>query len=173
MLHVTLFLQLITEKSRRIWMGDMLETQPDAEPLKPGNDFHVYKYSPTSPPIPYSEKDVTKVWQDEEWDANLPQPGFLTDLVLTTRGIETPTKFAIWSGIFAISTILKRDAYLNWGFKPLYPNMYIILVAPPRMCAKSTVIDICEDIFLGLDDLLKSVDLKLAFRKKLNLHHSK
>lgn len=152
---------------------DNIPTVPAPIEKKQATDFHIYKYSPTTPPIPYTEDDVTKIWQDEEWDSKLPQPGFLTDLVLTTRGIETPTKFAVWSGIFAISTILKRDAYLDWGFKPLYPNMYIILVAPPRMCAKSTVIDICEDAFGNMEDLLKSVDHRMAFRKKLNLHHSK
>lgn len=148
-----------------------IETAP--EPLKKPDNHHIYRYSPTSPPVPYTEDDVVKIWEDEEWDSKLPQPGFLTDLVLTTRGIETPTKFAIWSGIFAISTILKRDAYLDWGFKPLYPNMYIILVAPPRMCAKSTVIDICEDAFGNMEELLSSIDMKMAFKKKLNLHHSK
>jgi hypothetical protein len=145
----------------------------ESKPLLKEEGFIIKKYSPASPPVPFVEKDMKKIWQDEPWDVNLPSPGFITDLVYTTRGIETPTKFAVWSGLFAISTILKRDAYLDWGFKPLYPNLYVILVAPPRLCAKSTVIDICEDIFIKVPDILKKANARLAFKKKLNLHHSK
>lgn len=166
-------------KNRRLLMNNNAETTTESdiklvEPaFKSEPRFQIYRYSPSSPPIPYKDSDMTKIWEDEKWDKNLPQPGFITDLIYATRGIETPTKFAAWSGLYAMSTVLKRDAYLSWGFKPLYPNLYVILVAPPRMCAKSTVIDICEDVFIGMEQLLQHVDSKLAFRKKLNLHHSK
>jgi hypothetical protein len=144
--------------------------KPNPEPIPPSHMPVKYRHDP---PVAYRDEDVEKIWEPEPWDVNMPQPGLLTDLVLTTRGIETPSKFAVWSGVFAVSTLLKRDAFLDIGFKPLYPNMYVILVAPPRICAKSTVIDICEDCFKNLPSLLGEVDDVLAFKKMLNIHHSK
>lgn len=132
-----------------------------------------FRYARKRPPVATTEADVTKVYQEEEWDVNLPQPGFLTDLVFSSRGFETTTKFAVWSGVWAISTLLKRDAYLKWFPKNLYPNLYIIFVAPPRICAKSTAVDFCEDAFHEVPAILSSVDDRIAFRKALNLHHSK
>lgn len=137
------------------------------------HEFLLYKYHGDALPVPYSEKDVKKIWEPEEWDRKIPQSGFLTDLIYATRGIETPTKFVVWSGVFAISSLLKRDAYLDWGFKPLYPNLYIILVAPPRICAKSTAIDYAEDSLRMVSDILERTDPITSFKKALNIHHSK
>lgn len=142
---------------------------PEHVPIEP----KAFRYSRRRPPVATTEADVTKVYQEEPWDVHLPQPGFLTDLVFSSRGFETTTKFAVWSAVWAISTLLKRDAYLKWFPKNLYPNMYVIFVAPPRICAKSTAVDFCEDAFHEVPHILASVDDAIAYRKALNLHHSK
>jgi hypothetical protein len=49
---------------------------------------------------------------------------------------ETPRRFWLWGGIFTICGALQRKVWLPYGLDPLYPNMYIMLVAPPGKCRK-------------------------------------
>lgn len=141
------------------------------------HDPHVaplyFKYSTKKPPKAVTDDDVEQIFQRETWDKHLPQSGFITDLVYASRGFETTTKFAVWSAVWAISTLLKRDAYMKWFPKNIYPNIYVLFVAPPRICAKSTAVDFCEDAFREVPAILESVDERVAYRKHLNLHHSK
>ena len=44
---------------------------------------------------------------------------------------EPPRLFKIWSAIAAISTVLERKCYIDWGIEDrLYPNMFIVLCGP-------------------------------------------
>ena len=93
-------------------------------------------------PVAFDEINIKdKFWQDEDWDCNMPSPGFITDFVLATRGIESPSKFSIWVAINMISSVLRRYAWIDWVPKALYSNFYVCLIAPPRICAKGTVIN--------------------------------
>lgn len=100
---------------------------------------------------PFKETDVTnKFWSPEDWDIHLPSPGFVTDFVLATRGFNTPTKFCAWTALFLISSVLKRDTEMDWGgMLKLYPNLFIFFVAPPALCAKSSVVN------WGADEILR------------------
>jgi len=89
-------------------------------------------------PKAFSETDFKKFWKTEDFDEFLPEPGFMTDFVMALRGVESPTIFAFWAAAFVMSTVLKRDAFLQWYPENIFPNLYIMLVAPPRVCAKST-----------------------------------
>lgn len=99
-------------------------------------------------PIPYDEnEDPDKFWLEEEWggvdpfDQYLPsQKSFVTDLVYATRGMETPTLYVVWSALFLLSTIIKREAWVKWYPDRFYCNLYVILVGPAGS-KKSTVID--------------------------------
>jgi len=110
--------------------------------IKPPEVNQIYVNSLTPAPVPFIEEDAKEVfWPREAFDSVLPSPGFITDYVLATRGVETPTKFALWSAVFILSTALYRDAWLDWGpLGELFPNFYIILVAPPRICAKTSAL---------------------------------
>ena len=120
---------------------------------------------------PLTTRDVKQTWADEEWDKYLPASGFITDFVTATRGIESPTQLAVWAAIFTISSLLKRDAYLQWYPNPLYPNMFIVMVAPPRICAKSTIARVADEILVEFPSLI--TDHKLSQRKKLPIIRSK
>ena len=74
---------------------------------------------------------------DEPWDKLLPGPGFFRDLTYALKGSESNTGFSIWSAAWAVSTILARDAWIKWHPKPLWPNLYVLLLAPPGICKKS------------------------------------
>jgi hypothetical protein len=59
-------------------------------------------------------------------------PSWITDYV---KGIdqvsESPIQFNIWSAISVISSIMKRNVFLNYKTFTIYPNQYIVLVGPP------------------------------------------
>lgn len=92
-------------------------------------------------PVPFNEREVKKFWPDEPWDDLLPAPGFITDFVLSTRGLTTPTKFCVWTALFIISSVVRRDVELNWKPLRFFPNIYVFLVGPPCFTGKSTIID--------------------------------
>jgi len=50
---------------------------------------------------------------------------------------EAPRDFWLWGGIFTISAALQRRVWLPYGLEPIYPNLYIMLVAPPGKCRKA------------------------------------
>jgi len=120
---------------------------------------------------PLSIRDVKQIWKDEEWDKYLPSPGFITDFVTATRGIESPTQLSVWNAIFTISSLLKRDAYLKWYPSPLYPNMFILMVAPPRICAKSTIARVSDTILTEFPNYI--TNLGLAEKKRIPIIRSK
>ncbi len=124
-------------------------------------------------PIPYNENEIKdKFWSEEPFDKFLPGKGFLTDFILATRGIETPTHMCFWSAVWVISSVLKRDAFFKWFPDPLYPNFFIVLVAPPRICAKSTAVrQFGEKILMGFTKYY--ADPIVRFVKEINLLRSK
>jgi hypothetical protein len=120
-------------------------------------------------PIPYDESQIKdKFWKEEPFDKCLPEKGFLTDFVLATRGIETPTLLSFWSAVWTLSSALKRDAFFKWFPDPLYPNFFIILVAPPALCRKSTAVrQFGEKILIAFTKYYE--DPKIRFVKEINL----
>lgn len=130
-------------------------------------------YDLDHPPVPYiARRNVGEEWKPEFWDRHLPQAGFITDFVYATRGIESPTNFCAWTAVFLLSSLLKRDAWLKWFPGVLFPNLYILFVAPPRICPKSTPIILCEKyiykkMFTHFNDPLQRKG------KELNIVHSR
>jgi len=50
---------------------------------------------------------------------------------------EAPRDFWLWGGLFTISAALQRRVWLPYGLEPVYPNLYVMLVAPPGKCRKA------------------------------------
>ncbi len=49
-----------------------------------------------------------------------------------TQNSEPPIQYHLWSGISALSSVLQRKCYCNWGLRGyIYPNFYVALVGPP------------------------------------------
>jgi len=49
-----------------------------------------------------------------------------------TEESEPPTIYHVWSGLTAISSMLQRKCFTNWGLIGYtYPNLYVCLVGPP------------------------------------------
>lgn len=55
-----------------------------------------------------------------------------------TQETESPESFHMWVGMSVISAATRRNVYLPFGHFTIYPNLYVLLVAPPGECRKST-----------------------------------
>lgn len=56
---------------------------------------------------------------------------WLKGLEVYVEETEAPRNFWFWGGIFTIASALQRKVWLPFGLKNIYPNVYIMLVAPP------------------------------------------
>ena len=125
----------------------------------------------TQQPIPYDEAKIQdKFWEAEEWDEFIPTGGWISDYVLSMRGIQAPTAFGIWGAIAALSAMLKRDVWLEWVPEPLYPNFYIFLVGPPKT-GKSVTIRYVERLVKAAPNYIKNQGI--AHLKMVNIQRSK
>lgn len=66
--------------------------------------------------------------------------GFIKDFVYATRGNEAPTLFCIWAAIFIVSSALQRRAYLDFKLTRLFPNLFLLFIAPPGTKKSTTVL---------------------------------
>lgn len=107
-----------------------------------------------------------KEWTD--WETILPRGGFLEDFVLATKGTEAPTSFATWMALAVVATVLDRDAYLDLYPVRWFPNLYLILVAPPGVAKKSTVLNYGASLLRGLSAHLEDENLK--YKKDVLVH---
>jgi hypothetical protein len=124
-------------------------------------------------PKPFDEDLIkNKFWEREEWDENIPSPGFISDFLLTLRGIETPTKFQVWTALSVLSSVLKRDAWLEWHPRKFFANLYVFIVAPPAVCAKTTAISWADSALLPEFHKLIE-DPVLQAKKRLRISRTK
>lgn len=62
---------------------------------------------------------------------------WLSGLQEYVEDTEAPRDFWLWGGIFTLCTTLQRRVWLPYGLEPVYPNIYVLLVAPPGKCRKA------------------------------------
>ena len=74
---------------------------------------------------------------------------------------ESPRHFWLWSGLFILGSALQRRVWLPFGRDPVYPNLFVMVVAPPGWSRKGAPVgfakDILEDVGLpvGIDSPTK------------------
>jgi hypothetical protein len=122
-------------------------------------------YTESNPPIPSEITD--NVQYETAWDedrkktsrskvelilSQIPK-GFIHDYVYTLRGYQTTTLFSILGALFAVSSVLQRRTYLPFGHKHLYPNLYLLFVAPPAIVKKTTAILFQADLIRRIPEL--------------------
>jgi len=126
---------------------------------------------PPDPPTPYDERKIKRLWKPEKWDQFLPKSkGFVTDMVLALRGSKVPTSFAVWCSVTALASVIKREAWVEWGIQRLFSNFYIILVAPPSVCGKDTVISFMERVLVKIKPHIWSENLQVMKDLKVIRH---
>lgn len=75
-----------------------------------------------------------------------------------TAGTESPKEFHIWTALSTIASVVGRKVWLDQGFFKIYPNMYIILVAPPGKARKSTALKRGRNLLKQVDGIHFSSD---------------
>jgi len=73
-------------------------------------------------------------------DALMPRSEFIRDFVYSLKGRESPPIFNIFGALFTLSSLNARKAWFEWADEVVYPNLYILWVAPPAICHKGTAI---------------------------------
>lgn len=80
----------------------------------------------------------------------MPKPrelnNWLHGLANYVEDTESPRNFWTWAGIFSIAASLQRKVWLPYGMSPLYPNLYIMIVAPPGRCRKGAPVGFAKKI---------------------------
>jgi len=63
-------------------------------------------------------------------------PNWLKGLQEYVEESESPRQFWMWAGLSTIAGALQRKVWLPFGFEPIFPNLYVLIVAPPGRCRK-------------------------------------
>ena len=70
-----------------------------------------------------------------------------------TQESESPDSFHLWVGLSVLASALRRNVWVNQGLYYLYPNQFVILVAPPGRVAKSTAIRMGRHLLQALEEI--------------------
>ena len=57
----------------------------------------------------------------------------LESVRLATKEAESPQQFFYWSTLAAIASVLKKNVYIDRHYFKVYPNIYVLLIAPSGM----------------------------------------
>jgi hypothetical protein len=63
-----------------------------------------------------------------------------------TAESKSPDEFHVWTALAAIAGAIRRRAFFDMSYFLLYPNLYVVLVAPAGKCAKSTCLRLGRQI---------------------------
>ena len=110
------------------------------------------------------------MYEDEFNRSNWPSNGFIDDFYWHTMGFETTNLFAFWTAIAGLSAIFQRSIHIRFG-DGLYPNFFILLVAPPALCRKSTALIRFDKIESVMFDSIPNEALK--FMRKMPIIRGK
>jgi len=66
---------------------------------------------------------------------------------------EAPEHVLFWSGVSAIAGALGRKCYFDQYTFKWFPNMYVVIVAPPGVIAKTTTSDLALKLLRKVDDV--------------------
>lgn len=82
-----------------------------------------------------------------------PTQGWIGDYLRYTDRHEAPDLFHFWVGVSVLHAAIRRSVYFEHGYYHIFPNCYIILVAPPGVCKKSTATNIGVEILQEVSDV--------------------
>lgn len=78
---------------------------------------------------------------------------------------EAPASMVLWAGLFTLSSALKRKVCIPkslMGSYEIYPNLYVIFVAPPGVARKSTTAGYAEELLINLTEYLSEESINFA-----------
>ena len=71
---------------------------------------------------------------------------FLEKYRVYTANTETPEIIHLWVGLSTLAGACEKRLWIDRGYFKLYFNLYVAIVAPPGVCAKSSSINLGRDI---------------------------
>ena len=99
-------------------------------------------------------------------------PDWITGFLKYTENTEPPYTFRLWTALHTITAVLQRKCYLPWGSLTFYPNMYIVLVAPPGAARKGTAmgpsLDMLSEPNLGVKLAAEAITREALIRELKN-----
>lgn len=97
---------------------------------------------------------------------------WITSYMKLTENTEPPDIFHRWCAVSCLAACLQRKCVLPWGRLRFYPNLYVILIAPPGKARKSTAMDpvmqFLEQPSLNIHLAAESVTREQLVRELLN-----
>lgn len=77
---------------------------------------------------------------------------------------ESPESLILWTGLFSMSSVVKRHVCFPrsiMGMYDIYPNLYVLLVGPAGVVRKSTTLNAAQSLIMDLyrNDIEKEVTL--------------
>ncbi len=63
---------------------------------------------------------------------------FIDDYLIYTKNTETPENMHLWCALSALAGAVERRVWIDRGMFSLYLNMYVVLIGPPGLVAKTT-----------------------------------
>ena len=98
------------------------------------------------------EKLLAKSAQEEkEFRAIIPTAGFIGSYMKYTDYQESPSSYHFWVALSVLSSILQRRAWVSKGVYNVFPNMFMILVAPSGRCRKSRALNLGTELVQDFD----------------------
>jgi len=71
---------------------------------------------------------------------------WIHSLIEYVEDTESPRDFWVWAGLFCLTSAMQRKCWLKFGMDNLYPNLYIMIIAPPGRCRKGSPVGFAKKI---------------------------
>ena len=89
--------------------------------------------------------------EESEFDKMMPKTGFIHEYIKHTLISEPPLSYHFWTAMAVMSAVVQRNTWLSKGIYRVYPNLFIVLVAPSGKCRKTGAIRTGEELVQPLD----------------------
>lgn len=89
-------------------------------------------------------------------EAAIPDKGWIHDYIeYAEKQTDAPRIFQLFAALWCLSVTVERQLAIPYfGVRPLYPNLWMVLIAPSSTYHKSTVVDIAADMAGSTDTYL-------------------
>jgi hypothetical protein len=91
------------------------------------------------------------VQEEKQFRSIVPKTGFFGDYMHYTDKQESPGSYHFWVGATILSAVLQRQCWIKKGIYNVYPNIFMILVAPSGRCRKSRAMDLGLELIQDFD----------------------
>lgn len=82
-------------------------------------------------------------------------PDFIGGFLKYTENSESSEKLRLWAATATVAAALERKCYMTWGHTTLFPNLYIIIVAPSG-ARKGEPMVVARDLMSAADVILSA-----------------